>query len=138
MTKKSAIENTLLGLLILNVAAGCGGENDPTLPRGQNNEGESLNQVIAEDCIPFMEKSEITLNWEMPTLNTDGTPLVDLKGFQVYYGNESGFYNNMVEVGVNTNPTLYNLPSGRWYFAVKSFNQRGMFSEFSNEVCAVF
>ncbi len=32
----------------------------------------------------------ITLAWDAPTTNTDGTPLTDLAGYKIYYGPTSG------------------------------------------------
>ena len=30
--------------------------------------------------------AEVTLSWDPPTTNADGTPLTDLAGYKVYYG----------------------------------------------------
>ena len=34
--------------------------------------------------------ASVSLSWVPPTENTDGTPLVNLKGYEIHYGNASG------------------------------------------------
>ncbi|MFQ6005670.1 MAG: putative Ig domain-containing protein [Woeseia sp.] len=76
-----------------------------------------------------------TLLWTAPTQRTDNTPLTNLAGFNIYYGQTSGNYANLIAV---TNPgiTTYvvdNLSAGTWYFVVTAFDANGLESNPSNE-----
>lgn len=76
-----------------------------------------------------------TLSWVSPTQNTDGSPLLDLAGFRVYWGTSPGSYNNSVTLN-NAGLTTFlvdNLSSGTYYFATSSFNSSGVESSYSNE-----
>ena len=76
----------------------------------------------------------VTLKWDAPRTNTDGTPLTDLAGYIVYYGTFSGNYPDSVNV-VNVTEISRNLSSGKWCFAVTAFDTSGNESDLSNEEC---
>lgn len=76
----------------------------------------------------------VTLTWDAPTTNTDGTPLTDLAGYIVYYGTSSNNYTNSVNIGNSTGAVISNLSPGTWYFAVTAYDTSGNKSSFSNEV----
>ena len=78
----------------------------------------------------------VTLSWQAPTSNADGTALSDLKGYKVHYGAASKTYSDVIQV---TNPgvTTYvvdNLQAGKYYFAVTAYNSAGQESSLSSEV----
>ncbi len=78
----------------------------------------------------------VTLSWQAPTENADGTPLVDLRGYKVHFGTKSKTYSSTVQVG-NPGLTTYvvqNLPAGEYYFALTSYNSAGIESSLSPEV----
>jgi hypothetical protein len=80
--------------------------------------------------------SAVTLSWEPPTENADGSPLVDLKGFKVHYGGASRSYSDVIQVanpGLSTY-VLQNLAAGKYYFAVTAYNSAGQESAPSPEV----
>jgi hypothetical protein len=67
------------------------------------------------------------LTWVPPASNTDGTPLVDLAGYQILYGPSANELTGSISV---TNPSLSsymveNLTAGTWYFAVVAINATG-------------
>ncbi len=69
-----------------------------------------------------------TLSWMPPTSNNDGTTLVDLAGYRIYYGRD---LNNLTQVVELDNPGLTrymieNLTPDRWYFAMTSVNDDGV------------
>ena len=75
-----------------------------------------------------------TLNWTAVTQNTNGTALVDLAGYKVYYGTSAGSMSNVV---VLANPSVNsyivsNLSSGTWYFGVVAYASDGSQSTLSN------
>lgn len=80
----------------------------------------------------------MTLSWQPPTENTDGTALTNLAGYEIYYGTQSQSYTSDVKV---TNPglTTYvvdNLPAGTYYFAIAAYDSTGVVSSLSAEVSA--
>jgi hypothetical protein len=80
----------------------------------------------------------VTLNWQAPTENSDGSPLTDLSGYKIYYGASAGNYSSNIPVP-NPGLTTYvveNLLPGRYYFAVTSYNSQGVESTMSPEVAA--
>jgi hypothetical protein len=81
----------------------------------------------------------LTVSWVPPTQNTDGTPVTGLSGFRVSYGTASRQYDQSVLV---SSPSLTSVvveglsPGTTWYFAVKSVNDTGVESEYTNEAVA--
>jgi Putative Ig domain len=81
-------------------------------------------------------QSNVTLSWQAPTENADGSALVDLKGYKVHYGSASKTYSDTIQVA---NPGLttfvvQNLNAGKYYFAVTAYNSTGQESSLSPEV----
>lgn len=78
-----------------------------------------------------------SLIWERPVKNVDGTDLVDLAGFKVYYGETSpiGKENSQsIDVGNITEYTFDGFKAGTYYFAVTAYDTSGNESELSEEV----
>jgi hypothetical protein len=61
-----------------------------------------------------------TLTWSAPTTNTNGTPVTDLTGYNIYYGQSSTLTtpSHSVSGATNTTWTTPPLTAGTWYFAV--------------------
>lgn len=78
----------------------------------------------------------VTLSWLAPDANSDGTPLTNLAGYRVYYGNASGQYDRQLDIsGAGTmTAVIDNLTQGAWYFAATALNSTGLESALSNEV----
>ncbi|HSB51987.1 MAG TPA: fibronectin type III domain-containing protein, partial [Dissulfurispiraceae bacterium] len=76
----------------------------------------------------------VTLSWDPPITNADGTPLNDLAGFKVYRGTSSRRYSTSVDVGNVRSYTLQNLSPGTHYFSVTAYDASRNESTFSNEV----
>ena len=82
----------------------------------------------------------VTLSWQPPTENADGTPLLDLSGYYIYVGTSSSNYDYR-EIRLD-NPGLSayvveNLEPGTYFFAATAFNSSGMESRFSDEVVRI-
>jgi hypothetical protein len=77
-----------------------------------------------------------TLHWEMPTENTNGTPLTDLQGYTIVYGKSPESMNQWVQISDigTTSYVLSGLSPGTWYFAVLSYTASGVNSALSNVV----
>jgi hypothetical protein len=76
----------------------------------------------------------VTLTWEAPTQNVDGSPLTDLAGYRLYWGPAPGNYSSSVTIA-NPGITTYvveQLTPGTWYFVATALNSRGVESGDSN------
>jgi hypothetical protein len=75
-----------------------------------------------------------TVSWVVPTENTDGSPLSNLAGYDIYYGTSQASLTKSVQVanGSMTSYTVTGLTSGTWYFAVAAYNSSGVQSALSN------
>lgn len=104
---------------------------------GGGGSGGGLVESTAENPVPSPETSSVTLEWDAPTSNADGSPLNDLAGYKVYYGNSSTNYTNSVDIGNFTSATINDLSSGTWYFAVTAYDASGNESSYSNEVSLI-
>ena len=79
----------------------------------------------------------VSLAWDVPTTNADGSPLTDLAGYEIHIGTSPETYSEVVRVGRVTSHTLYNLSPGQTYFfGVTAYDWSLNESEFSNEVIA--
>ena len=75
-----------------------------------------------------------TISWTPPTTRTDGSPLTNLAGFRLRYGNSAGNYPNMITIP-NPGVTTYlveNLARGTYYFVIAAYDSTGNESENSN------
>ena len=82
------------------------------------------------------ELGAVTLEWQPPQSNTDGSFAADLGGYVVYWGTEPGNYDQQLRID-NVGLTAYVVDSLRpatYYFAATAFNSAGIESDFSNEV----
>ena len=81
----------------------------------------------------------MAVSWTPPTQNTDGSPLTNLAGYKIYYGNESGNYHTSIQID-NPGITIYvveYLTPNIYYFVVTAINDGGIESPPSNEVIKI-
>jgi hypothetical protein len=79
--------------------------------------------------------AEVPLRWSAPAFNADGTPLKDLAGYKIYYGNASRRYDGSIDVGNVTITVVSNLTDGlTYYFSITAYDTSGNESGYSNEV----
>ena len=79
----------------------------------------------------------VTLTWQPPTENADGSPLTDLSGYNIYVGASSNSYEYREIRLDNPGLTAYvveNLEPGTYYFAATAFNSSRIESALSGEV----
>lgn len=76
----------------------------------------------------------LALSWSRPDQNEDGTP-VNLSGYRVYYGQQSGQYSNRRDI-TDPNATSVNIEvvPGTYYLAMTAIDRDGQESEHSNEL----
>ena len=68
-----------------------------------------------------------TLSWLAPTQRVDGTPLTNLAGFRVYYGNSSSDLRYVIQVadpGARSR-VIEDLTVGIWFFAATAYDDGG-------------
>jgi hypothetical protein len=83
----------------------------------------------------------VTLSWVAPTENSDGSALMDLSGYKIYYrkNSDSGSYDQEIQID-NPSVTTYvveQLSPATYYFAATAFNSSGLESSFSGEVTRI-
>jgi len=97
-------------------------------------------QIIVSDGSHTVELAPFTISvvepvigsaelvWQPPSTNEDGTPLVDLSGYVIRYGNSPGILDQSVRID-NAGTTIYvveNLIEGTWYFSLSSVDGAGV------------
>jgi len=105
---------------------------------------------------PQKKTRPVTLTWNAPETNTNGTPLDDLAGYRIHYGKKPHTYTEILEVGIDDADlrcstidesdedeiegaiectyVLCGLDRGSYYFAVTAINSAGSESKPSNEI----
>jgi hypothetical protein len=88
---------------------------------------------VAQTAAPTGNGSA-TLSWTPPTQNTDGSAIVNLAGYRIYYGSSEGSLTNSINV---TNPgltayTIADLKSGTTFFGITAYTSGGAESGMSN------
>ena len=81
----------------------------------------------------------VTLDWTPPTENEDGTQLMNLAGYRLYWRRNGGAYGSPAIIH-NVSVTRYvveNLTPGTYEFVATSVNSAGVESRFSNAVTKV-
>jgi hypothetical protein len=94
-------------------------------------------RALPQFSINVAEQSNgsVTLAWQPPTENTDGSPLMNLNGYRIHYGTEPGNYANTISVH-NAGVTRYvieNLAPGTYFFAITAISGVGAESDPSRE-----
>jgi hypothetical protein len=81
---------------------------------------------------------QLTLAWQPPSQNEDGSPLTDLEGHRIYWGTVEGEFPNVIDVD-NAGLSTYvvdNLVPNTYHFATTAYNSDGMESVLSNVASA--
>jgi len=79
--------------------------------------------------------NSVTLSWDSPTSNSDGSDLNDLAGYKIYYGTSPNTYTQSINVGNITSAVISSLSPGTWCFATTAYDTAGNESGYSNEAC---
>jgi len=105
---------------------GGGGGGSTAVAQGNNTDGTALNGT-----------NSVTLRWNSPTSNANGSILSDLAGYKIQYGPGTGSQNltHSVNIGNYTSATVNNLSSGYWCFTVTAYDTSGNESLPSPEAC---
>jgi hypothetical protein len=105
-------------IAVLFILSGCVGSPSPSGAQLSTNPSDNIT----------------TLSWEAPTTNTDGTSLINLTQYKIYYSqNLSDLTNSKpLVIAPYTTAEIDNLASGTWYFTVTAVNSFGKESSPSN------
>jgi hypothetical protein len=97
-------------------------------------------KTVAADAVRFVPSSEppppppppppptatdLSVAWDAPALNADGTPCTDLAGFKIEWGPSPGDYGAPEDVGAATTATIEDLAPGTYYIAASAYDQTG-------------
>ena len=93
--------------------------------------GTDGTSVVAMVSVDVM--GQMSLSWDPPTLNTDGSSLDNLASYEIHYGDSSGDYDNVVQIDAGGNTHTLELPVGAYYVALRAVNGNGQASALSNE-----
>jgi hypothetical protein len=76
----------------------------------------------------------VTLSWTAPTMNSDGSQLTDLVGYNIRYGTSQGNLPNVVNVRDRAalSYVVQNLGAGTYFFTLTAVNASGTESDPSN------
>ena len=75
-----------------------------------------------------------TVSWTPPDTNTDGSALVDLAGYRIYYGTDAASLATQINIATPglTDYVVEGLaPDTTYYFAVSAYDSSGMESGYS-------
>lgn len=90
---------------------------------------------ISVNTMPIAPVAPVTPPTAAITLAWDPSASTSAAGYRVYWGQQSGLYNNTATVGNLTNATITGLLLGtKYYFAATAYTASGEESNFSNEV----
>ena len=140
----SVLIATMVLAAVLGAVTGCGSDGSSsagatasgTIDRpSSTSDPQTSSAAPAQDSVTNTSGA-VTLSWDAPTENANGSALMDLAGYKVHYGSASKDYSDTIEV---TNPGLttyvvQNLPAGTYYFAISTYNSMGVESSLSGEV----
>lgn len=124
----------LLHLFIFMVIIGCESmewKKESSLPVFKHFDMKSLQLGVHADDV----MNSVTITWQAPRTNDEGTALYDLAGYNVYYGASRNYSEKPIDVGDVTGAVIDNLSQGRWCFAVTAYDTYRNESTYSNEVC---
>jgi hypothetical protein len=128
----------VLAAVLMAMLSGCGGDEEKTASQSPTAPGGSAPPPAPAPsptpAPPVSQARAATLEWTVPTTQTDGEMLADLAGYRIHYGKSASTLDKTIEV---RNPTISSyvvegLAPGTYYFAVTAFTSRNHESERSN------
>jgi len=126
--------NTATGKLSGTPTAGDVGSHEQiTISVSDGKSAKALSQFAIN--VVQQANGNVTLAWQPPTENTDGTPLTNLNGYKIHYGTQSGNYTNTITL-TNAGLASYvveNLAAGTYFFAITAVATNGAESDLSGE-----
>jgi hypothetical protein len=98
-----------------------------TATSGESKPVSSTSSSSGSSSSTSSEPQSVTLAWDAPTQNTDGSALTNLQGYEIYYGTSSSSLTQKISIGTTgqQNYVVENLTAGTWYFEVVAINAAG-------------
>jgi hypothetical protein len=91
--------------------------------------------IVFASIASTVQAAQVELDWEAPTTNANNTPLTDLAGHRVHYGQTSRQYAFSLDVKLATSASIADLEVGKtYYFAVTAYDTSGNVSDYSTEL----
>jgi hypothetical protein len=85
--------------------------------------------------VASIQAAEIHLTWDEPMTDSEGSPLTNVAGYKVHYGQSSRDYDFARDVGNVLSIILDDLEEAQtYYITVTAYDGAGVESNFSNEV----
>lgn len=107
-----------------------------TDPCGDTSAGKPWTQKKAVQATDTPEAGgTATLTWTPPTTNTDGTPLTDLAGYNLFQGTSTTTLTQVNTTPIDkaqTTTFIDNLPAGTWFWTLTAINAAGAESDRGN------
>ena len=96
---------------------------------------DAQSQTLVAVASVLVTAGGITISWQAPTENVDGSPLDDLATYRIYAGTESQRYDQQFEVpDSGANSYFVPLTRGEYHIAMTAVDVDGNESGYSNEV----
>lgn len=131
------IARLALAALICAGMAACNDSGSSAAGSAAAGAGAGKSVTSAASAATATDKA-VTLSWNPPTHNSDGSSLSNLAGYILHYGTSSEDYTGTIEI---TNPTATSyvisdssFPPGTYYFAISAYNAQQVSSSLSGEV----
>ena len=134
-SQRKSLFSVLCSAALLCLLLGCSdsGSSSATLDAPQDDISQDVPQDDESSDDPGLYS--VTLTWDAPLENEDGSALNDLSGYRVYEGSETGVYSQYTDTDLaSTSVTIGDLAGGSHYFAVAAYDASGNESELSNEL----
>jgi hypothetical protein len=115
-------------------ASDAGNYANVTISASDGRDQATLAPFTVAVTLPVTRTAELA--WTPPTQYVDGSPMSDLVGYRISYGNAPADYTTTVNVtgATVTSIVIEGLAAGQWYFAIRAVTSTGAVSDFSNEV----
>lgn len=141
---------SLLSTLLIACGGGGGGGSDEpanSSPANSSNSSSTSQEVdqsapSTPEPTPSPNTGTITLTWTPPSTRADGSALAltDIGGYEIYYYLDGTPINEGEMVNIsNRNTTAYTtpeLPAGKYYFAISTYDTAMIYSPLSTPVSA--
>jgi hypothetical protein len=102
--------------------------------------GNGSGLIPGTDVTNVVVTCEAALAWDPPVYETDGSPVIGVAGYRIYYGTAPGVYTGSIDVGSTPRYSIANfsaaVPHGAtYYLSVTAYDADGTTeSSFSNEI----
>jgi hypothetical protein len=88
---------------------------------------------------PFILIAALTICWQAPTENVDGSAIEGVLAYSIHYGPSPGNYDSIIDIGAQTaadqgNCEIRDVAPGDYYIAMKAIDTLGDESAYSNEI----